>query len=162
MFTCDRVISLLAAICRVEIELIPTLLVICLVTCIMAHQDADCAALVVMSSVTEESSSTDLLLSAERPNGLAPTNVDRVSNSSIDVGPPDVTDNSILAGLGLIDVYDPLSRGVNPVGDPMVSGASAGEPGILNFGPNGGSVQTDFKLEGGFLGQTCRMGGQTK
>ena len=146
-------ISLLAAPCRVEIELIPTLLVTCLVTRIMAHQDAACAALVVMSSVTEESSSTDLLLSTERHSGLAPASVDRVGSDHVDVGPTEVTDNSILAGLGLIDVYDPLSRGAYPVGDRGVSGASAGEPDFLNYGPNGGSVQTEFKLVGGFCGQ---------
>ena len=146
-------ISLLAAPCRVEIELIPTLLVTCLVTCIMAHQDAACAALVVMSSVTEESSSTDLVLSTERHSGLAPASVDRVGSDHVDVGPTEVTDNSILAGLGLIDVYDPLSRGAYPVGDRGVSGASAGEPDFLNYGPNGGSVQTEFKLVGGFCGQ---------
>jgi len=76
----------------------------------MAHQDAASAALVVMSSVTEESSSTDLLLSTERHSGLAPASVDRVGSDHVDVGPTEVTDNSILAGLGLIDVYDPLSR----------------------------------------------------
>jgi hypothetical protein len=119
----------------------------------MAHQDAACAALVVMSSVTEESSSTDLLLSTERQSGLAPASVDRVGSDHVDVGPTEVTDNSILAGLGLIDVYDPLSRGAYPVGDRGVSGASAGEPDFLNFGPNGGSVQTEFKLVGGFCGQ---------
>jgi hypothetical protein len=119
----------------------------------MAHQDAACAALVVMSSVTEESSSTSLLLSTERQSGLAPATVDQVSNSTIDVGPLDVTDNSILAGLGMIDVYDPLSRGANPVGDRGRFGASAGEPDFLNYGPIGGSVQTEFKLVGGFCGQ---------
>lgn len=119
----------------------------------MAHQDAACAALVVMSSVTEESSSTDVLLSTERHSGLAPTNVDQVGDDHVDVGPTDVTDYSILAGLGLIDVYGRLSRDAYPVDDRGVSGASAGEPGILNFGPNGGSVQTEFKLVGGFCGQ---------
>jgi hypothetical protein len=53
----------------------------------------------------------------------------------------------------LIDVYGLPSRGANPVSDRRVSGASVGEPGILNFGPNGGSDQTEFKLVGGFLGQ---------
>ena len=146
-------IPLLAATCRVEVKLIPTLLVTCLVACTMTHQDAACAALVVMSSVTEESSSTSLLLSTERPNGPAPGSVDRVSNTTVDVGPTEVNDNSILAGLGMINVYDPLSRGANPVGDRGRFGASAGEPNFLNFEPNGGSSQTEFKLVGGFSGQ---------
>ena len=146
-------IPLLAATCRVEVKLIPTLLVTCLVACTMTHQDAACAALVVMSSVTEESSSTSLLLSTERPNGPAPGSVDRVSNTTVDVGPTEVNDNSILAGLGMIKVYDPLSRGANPVGDRGRFGASAGEPNFLNFEPNGGSSQTEFKLVGGFSGQ---------
>ena len=86
-------------------------------------------------------------------NGVAPGSVDRVSINTVDVGRPDVTDNSILAGLGLIDVYDPLSRGANPVGNRGVFGASAGEPNTLNFDPNGGFVQTEFKLVGGLVGQ---------
>ena len=94
-------ILLLAATCCVEVELIPTLLVTCLVACTMTHQDTACAALVVMSSLAEESSSTSGLLSTERPNGLVPGSVDRVSINIVDVGPPDVTDNSILAELEL-------------------------------------------------------------
>ena len=66
-----------------------------------------------------------MLHSTERHSGLSPTNVDQVGDDHVDVGPTEVTDNSILAGLGLIDVYDPLSRGANPVGDRRVSGASA-------------------------------------
>ena len=76
----------------------------------MAHQDAACAALVVMSSVAEESSSTSFVPSTERPSGLEPANVEQVGALTIDVGPPDVTDNSILAELGLIQLYDPLSN----------------------------------------------------
>ena len=106
----------------------------------MTHQDTACAALVVMLSLAEESSSTSGLLSTERQNGPVPGSIDRVSINTVDVGPPKVTDNSILAGLGLIDVHDPSSI-ANPVGD------------RVNFDPNGGSVQTEFKLVGGFGGQ---------
>ena len=112
----------------------------------MTHQDTACAAFVVMSSLAEESSSTSGVLSTERPNGLALGSVDRVSVDTVDVGPTDVTENSILAGLGLIDVW----KGGLGAG---IGGTSAGEPRTLSLDPNGGSVQTEFKLVGGLGGQ---------
>ena len=125
----------------------------------MAQQDAACAALVVMTSVAEESSSTSLLLSTEIQNGRVPISVDRVSNSSIDVGPTDVTDASILAGLGLIEVYGLSSRDVNPVGDRGDLGANIGEPSDPNFELFGGSDRAESLSVGGFSGRELAANG---
>ena len=76
----------------------------------MTQQDAACCALVVMPSVTEESSSTSFMLSTEQLAGSDPVPIDRVSNVPEDGGPTEVTDHSILMELGLVDRYGRLSR----------------------------------------------------
>ena len=124
----------------------------------MTQQDAACCALVVMPSVTEESSSTSFMLSTEQLAGSDPVPIDRVSNVPEDGGPTEVTDHSILMELGLVDKYGRPSRDLDPVGGQGEPRAGVGEPGYPSFEPNGGLFQAQSSLVGGFRGQELAVG----
>jgi len=71
----------------------------------MAQYDVACAAFVAMSSVTEESSSNSMLENTIE-SGVTPVHVVEGHDIADDDGPTEVTENSILAELGLIERYD--------------------------------------------------------
>jgi len=70
----------------------------------MAQYDVACAALVAMSSVTEESSSHSTLENTAN-SGVTPV-VGFGEPDIVDDGPTEITENSILAELGMIERYD--------------------------------------------------------